>query len=437
MLLALLGCSDYAIDGAEKPPDALPILQVDPGSLDFGTVPPDCVMEDVLTLTNIGDGTLTISEVVPEGEGFSSETLAMDLAPGASTPLRVRFDPTAEGAYRGTIEIHSNDTANPEYPVPVEGLASYTIGTSDTFIQGSTSIDVLWVMDNSSSMAQEQARVADSITSFFGQFEALGADYHMGVITTDVTNPLYSGNLVGDPTYIDPATPDAQALLSLALNVGENDMGNESGLAATELALTEPVLSGTNLGFYRPEAKLAVVFLSDEPEQSEPDAQHYIDFFTALKPDPTDLVISSIVGDYGTGCATTCDGVAEDAQPGDKYIDVSTAMAGVVESLCTCDISSALTNIGENAVALVASFDLTHEPVDDTISVFVDDSSSGDWRYDDDDNTIVFSDPPEEGETVTVTYLIALECPSDPAPSDTGDTGDSGIVDTAGVDTGA
>lgn len=429
MLLLLAACSDYEVNGDPKVSDAQPILQVDPTSIDLGTIPPDCILEDVVTLSNVGDATLHVSDVQPDGTGWSSESPTIDLAPGESTPVRVRFTPPYEGVFPGQLLVHSDDSANPEYPVPLDVTVSATYAQTDTYVQGSTAIDILWVVDNSSSFTQEQTRVAASISTFYDQFVPLDVDYHMGVITTDIVNPVYSGRLVGEPPYLDPSTADGAALLATALQVGNEDMGDESGLAATELALTEPLLSTDNAGFYRDDASLAVIWFSDEPEQSTEDAQHYIDFFNGLKADPTRLSLSAIVGDYGTGCSVVCEDVQEDAQPGDKYIDVANAFGGVVASDCTCDLTEALADIGADAIALFTSFPLSDTPASDTITVYVDASSSSAWSYDASSNTVAFSDPPSEGQTVTITYEVATECPSDAT-----DTGDTGAVDTA--DTG-
>lgn len=412
-MLWLQACSEYGVEEVEKSNEASPSIEVEPASIDFGVVPPDCIVETEVTVRNVGDATLHLDSVTAVGDGFTVENPEIDLLAGEQTQVTVRFSPGWEGDFDGALDVRSNDIANPSVPVVLDGVASSTVATVETFVQGSTAIDVLWVMDNSSSMSQEQARVAADIVAFFGQFVDYGADYHMGVVATDIVNTELSGRLVGEPTFIDPSTPDGQAELAEALALGEEDMGDESGLRAAELALSEPLTSTDNAGFYRTDATLAVVFLSDEPEQSEYDAQHYIDFFGGLKTDPSKLSISAIVGDEKTGCATECDGAAEDAQPGDKYIAVAEAFSGVVASLCTCDISIALTDIGADAVALLSSFELSSSPVDETITVMIDASESSSWSYDAANNAIDMSEPPPEGSTVTVTYAVAAECPSD------------------------
>jgi hypothetical protein len=158
------------------------------------------------------------------------------------------------------------------------------------------SIDLLFVVDSSPSMADNQAQLAahakdalfDVISAAIGDMP----DLHVGVITPDM--PLGVG--IGDPNCDGPA--DNGALLIGACtgitdnylvdvddgaggritnytgtldeafgciaNVGINGCGYEQPLAALEAALTNPA----NTGFLRPEALLVVVVLTDEDDCS-------------------------------------------------------------------------------------------------------------------------------------------------------------------------
>ncbi len=50
-------------------------------------------------------------------------------------------------------------------------------------------VDMLFVVDNSGSMSDEQAMLADSFQTFIDQFMLRNVDFHIGIITTDVTDP--------------------------------------------------------------------------------------------------------------------------------------------------------------------------------------------------------------------------------------------------------
>jgi hypothetical protein len=49
-------------------------------------------------------------------------------------------------------------------------------------------VDVLFVMDNSGSMAEEQQSVVDSFSTFLEGFTAERIDYHIGIVSTDSTS---------------------------------------------------------------------------------------------------------------------------------------------------------------------------------------------------------------------------------------------------------
>lgn len=63
---------------------------------------------------------------------------------------------------------------NPEVQIPLEEKGD---------------VDILFVIDNSGSMAQEQSRLARNFEAFAARLDAMGAHYRIGITTTDVGNP--------------------------------------------------------------------------------------------------------------------------------------------------------------------------------------------------------------------------------------------------------
>ena len=83
--------------------------------------------------------------------------------------------------------------------------------------------------------------------------------------------------------------------------VGTSGSGIEMGLEAAKLALSEPLVSGDNSGFLRPEANLSLIFISDEDDFSPLSTASYQRFFTELKGeeayrDRSRMRISAVVG---------------------------------------------------------------------------------------------------------------------------------------------
>jgi hypothetical protein len=152
----------------------------------------------------------------------------------------------------------------------------------------SVKTDVLFVIDNSSSMAEEQVNLQANLDAFVTALKAspVAQDFHVGVTTPDVTNfsinpadgmpypltagPGVAGALIGSPAVLDGASPtfvsDFQARVDL---VGLGGRGWEQPFRAMKLALSDRIGDGTNAGFLRPGARLAVVFLSDEDDCSD------------------------------------------------------------------------------------------------------------------------------------------------------------------------
>src|SRR6476661_1736301 len=79
------------------------------------------------------------------------------------------------------------------------GSTTYSLlSEGQTFRQNSamsiTKIDVLWVVDNSGSMATSQQNLANNFPSFIQKFQEKAYDFQMGVVTTDayLALPLFT-----------------------------------------------------------------------------------------------------------------------------------------------------------------------------------------------------------------------------------------------------
>jgi hypothetical protein len=178
-----------------------------------------------------------------------------------------------------------------------------------------------------------------------------------------------------------------------------------------QLALSEPLRSGYNQEFYRDDARLVIIFLSDEPDQSAPDAASYIGFLDALKPDHEKTFVAAIVGDRDDGCNNSCAGEPQDANPGTKYLDVAEAFDGFEESICTCDLAPAMERMGFESTWYVRSFPLSSPPGDASmLHVWVDGADATGWSYDEAENSVVFDSAPTLGSEVVVRYPVGHVC---------------------------
>ncbi len=192
-------------------------------------------------------------------------------------------------------------------------------------------VDILWVVDNSESMAAEQAKIAGRFADFFRQLIVSQVDYHIGVVTTDpVENGelrAYDGTSVtgcdpgADCRWITNAVPcsnpdvvttglndaeieqllldecQAQAVFRNLISAGIDGSSFEEGFTVAAKATGADIIDAStgfptgevpppNVGFLRPQASLYIVFVSDEDEGAKQDGspiRYYQRLFESLK----------------------------------------------------------------------------------------------------------------------------------------------------------
>ncbi len=296
------------------------------------------------------------------------------------------------------------------------------LGQTDLFYQeGASSVDILWVVDDSISMQNEQQQVAAGFRDFIAALQQENVDFQLGVVTTDMDldNPL-RGQLLGTPAVLTPED-DYIPLFEERVLVGTSGSDKERGLQAAA-----SVLIGDEQDFVRDDAGLAVIFVSDENDCSdensipddadgmrcydEPDVrvpvQRYIDDLLSLKGDQR-LSVSSIIGPtVSEGC--------EDSWPGLRYQSVSERLNGLLGNICEADYTDLMGQIGERITDPIRTFYLDYTPIEDTLEVSVDDElieadPRHGWTYNAELNTINFDGtwvPPFES-TIAVSYNIA------------------------------
>src|SRR5688572_3654993 len=119
----------------------------------------------------------------------------------------------------------------PQYPSaaapPVEAAVQ-----EDRITQVVTPIvDVLFTIDNSCSMEDEQDAVSANFPTFMDYFDGSGLDFHVGVLSTDLASAS-AGKLreVDGVHYIDVNTPEPSEVFTLMATMGTDGAGQEKGL---------------------------------------------------------------------------------------------------------------------------------------------------------------------------------------------------------------
>ena len=270
-------------------------------------------------------------------------------------------------------------------------------------------MDILWVIDDTSSMRDEQAALQDAFADFATGLEALDLSWQVGFITTDISD-ANAGTLLGDPWILTPDLDDPVAAITAAATVGTDGEAPEAGLGAAFLALSEPLLSTSNRAFRRDDAALHVIVVSDADDSSDTVlGEDPVDAFTAFltaeaERSGQDARLSAVVGDVPSGC--TWDGGA--ALPGERYADVALATGGVVASICSRDLSPVTASLADLSVSWPTSFPLQAVPDPDTVLVWIDDVRQADgYSVELSPPALVFATPPEGGAEIRVSYEVA------------------------------
>lgn len=206
-----------------------------------------------------------------------------------------------------------------------------------------TKVDILFAIDNSGSMAGEQANLIAAFPGFVAGIQealAFAESYHIGVVTSDSYNPNEAGcQGVGDLVtqtggsdssggacgpytsgfrWFDDTEPDLASTFACAAQVGTDGSGDEEQvhgvLRATDAMLNSP--GACNDGFLRDDALLVVVLITDE--EDEEDCIPIIGCDGGTPADPpqwftrlvtnkfnveTNIVMLSLVGLPGSDCA--------------------------------------------------------------------------------------------------------------------------------------
>lgn len=338
------------------------------------------------------------------------------LEAGKDFKIFVRYGAKDLGLDQGVLEVVTSQAQEP-VRIAVEGRGVPDASQTDSFVQkGRAIVDILFVVDSSCSMAGEQASMANNFNSFIRWAIRLRSDYRIGVTTTDVTGRRFpAGCVQGGPTkIITPQTPNPVVAFSQNVRVGTTGSASEKGLEAAYQALQPKALTSCNVGLYRKNALLSLIFVSDEHDQSPSTPAFYINFFRSLKGDQADTLLraSAVVGPERSGCRTSNGSAA----PGPKYLRVARSLGGVSASICSPNWSNTLSQIGAASFARQSRFKLTRTALSSSIVVHVNGKRiqrhpTNGWSFDVASNSVVFAKTAtiDVGSVIKIDYQVSCQ----------------------------
>jgi len=260
-------------------------------------------------------------------------------------------------------------------------------------------LDVLWVIDNSGSMNPFQQALADNMVDFMNIFLAASPDFHMAFITTD-SYGFQGGGYINNNTS-QPASSASSILASIGIHGSGHEKGIQYSKQSTDIG---PAAPGSM--FFREDATLVIIYVSDEPDFSTGGWSNYVNHFTNLK-DSDKLHMVSIVGDDPSGCTFSYGNITRTIGYGSGYIDITNYFNGSVYSICSTDWGMQMEDLAET-VSKRRRFELTEpDPMENTIEVYVNGQQAlTGWSYDSTENWIEFDSgsEPEPGDTIEIKY---------------------------------
>lgn len=250
------------------------------------------------------------------------------------------------------IAVSENAETSQQVETPPAGV------TKNYYFFVKRSADILFVIDDSNSMSEEQALLQSGFPSFTSALNAYSAgtlDWHVAITSTDIASsgPGKQGELVAFQNmpagtyYLDTSisTSEANASFQSTVAIGIGGSTDERGIAAARLTVEREFDAQTSRGFIRPDTSFSVIVLSDEDERSSQDpkssaytpaepidlpanfvpAIHALDTVSSI---PKTITFHSIV----TSSKECLDGAG--AWMGTTYMDLSKLTDGIVGDIC-------------------------------------------------------------------------------------------------------
>ncbi len=259
----------------------------------------------------------------------------------------------------------------------------------DIDVSSGNKADILFVIDNSISMEEEQKEMGRRISKFFSKVKDL--DWKVAIATTD---PYWLHPGTGLPTsYADGALlrfpngsywldsnlslVEAEFQFSKTIQRDERGNGHERGIRNTYRSVQRSLTPGDSPenqrlnDFFRDKASFSVVLISDEnettrnvvdallPEQHMSVGSNLVEYIRQVWGPQKKFQFNSVIVRPGDA---NCLGEYE--QYGTAYANLSNMTGGEIEDICAPDYTGALRKIGAGVVNLQKVYTLKCEPVD-------------------------------------------------------------------------
>jgi len=341
---------------------------------------PDASQRDKNTATNEvdkagGQGDLGTG-AYDEGTVASNDSTDPNSSPGSEGIPEFPNPGPSDGYVSNPTPSPSAPSGTRSYETTPEFYEAHEVAVTQT---GPKPLDILFVVDSSGSMSEEQQFLTQSFPNFIAGLQQKVSDFQVAVTTTDVclnpdpvgnlsqrvcpgqngTTRSYRGGFVGTSGRKVLKSTDSDLVSKFAqyANVGINGSGFEHGLTAAKLAV-EKVLGGQNEPLIRSNAFFSVIVISDEEDDGwgltrmvdKYTGKNFgtlglttysftdTDFTAFMSPvKGTQYAVSTITGTKNANGTMCTSAHSQPEEEGAQYIRAANASGGIVQSICDSD----------------------------------------------------------------------------------------------------
>ncbi|HMV67149.1 MAG TPA: choice-of-anchor D domain-containing protein, partial [Myxococcota bacterium] len=323
-------------------------VSLDPPAWELGAVTPGCRYGEVFRVTNTGNLPVDVDAPWIESSGVAAwavvEPAPFHLEPGDFRSLRVQVDAIGAGAaelvVRATpgVELRAPLSLTPEWPIE---------GADERVVPAVARTNVLFAVDGSRSMTDEQATLSSEFRSFIGAFEGTDVDWRIGVAIRD--DGCFSNGV------LSPSTSNVVGQFDQAVRaIGQGGDLTERLLSLADRALSHRGPGDCNAGFLE-QGDLHLVFVSDEADQSPLPWSVYLSNYQFAT--PGGQAVAHAVVDAAGVCGQGTLGAA-------GYAEVVDETGGLLLDICSPAWGASLVDIANAAVLAGRSLHLSVDQVD-------------------------------------------------------------------------
>ena len=205
---------------------------------------------------------------------------------------------------------------------------------------GANQLDILWVIDNSGSMGTHQKNVIANMDQFITALSSSSnLDWRSGLISTSQGEPPYAG--FDSTSMLESRDPIVGARFKAAIRkLGIGGDSEEKMFQPIEDVLTKYP------NFLRPNAGLAIIVISDAPEQSGPNfaADQFVQYIRKAKGNLDQVFFYGFLNPVDW-CTPTDDTWKWAGSPFER---VNKLMKGQIYKLCDPKFANNLTDLGRD-----------------------------------------------------------------------------------------